>query len=794
MSQLRNFYPAFRVFVFGQEVTEDVLSVSVTLNDARAPSTAEIVLANKAKTRGGNWIDDRYIITETDIRAMAAAVPVDVRLPDVDPTLISVSDQLTSVRQAIADAAFRTQSAELQTDAATLDLSAEQLQLQAEQRALMKARRDQIFAATETTYDEVRRQVRARIENTVIDPVKAQILATKVGETFTLDETNAATGGPGPELQATLASIAGLRGQALRYPMQVGDCIFHSNDPVRIFFRDPRDPTVWFYMFCGFATDWVDDVDENNTKTVTLRCEDVLRRLRYARITTSPGLIDISAAATQADLVVRTFFNDDFSNMTLVEFLTTMIFGFSRAGTLEVARESGNVVDASSDSISGTTTIKLLNARGDSTRVNLPKDGVGFFSADRSLVFTLGSDQASASFVGPIQQVDVGSTSLYTAQVNSLAVYQAVVDHQVRATDLSSMALKANGVTPIDPITLRKDSTTGEVAIDEVIKAIGEHPEIYPVDGGRFVVLAPSTLGVGYNLGVLMKGFKGPELKTTWKTRLSKIYDVLERIEFSFYATGKGDILAEMPLHDFDPEAFGEEAVTYRQLVEVLGEARAQTIFDDSHTAGPFAQEYHVARRDTIRWQRTFTDEKVRTLALCPWLNVPLLPEAQYQDAAGQAPAHRLLSSLVPQFGVRAEFAETTVSSFISDPRAAEIYCQFLLNRFNGEARSANVSLLPQLRLMPNRPVKFTERTFIGTTREVHHQITWGERGDMSMDVKTNYIRGWDGNLNASTNKPYYSYLGGYAANPQNYALLLRTQQPDSTTAPLNAPNQGTED
>ncbi|APU88892.1 hypothetical protein Rctr197k_073 [Virus Rctr197k] len=774
--QLRNFYPALRVFIFGQEVTDDVLSVSVTLNDSRSPSTAEVVLANKGKSASGVEVEDRYVITEADIMAMAKSVAVDVKLPDVSPILADFSERIEASLASIARA----------DSSASQQLAIQEgSSLREQQLAYIRSLKDGVV--TDTIFDDVRRKVRERVARDVIDPVKAQILATKVGETVTLNDTNAVKGGPGTELQATLSTFAALRGEGLRYPMQVGESIFHSNDPVRIFFRDPRRPLDWYYMFAGFYTDSVDDIDEHNQKTVTIRCEDVLRRFRYARITTSPGLIDINAAATQVDLVVRTFFNDDFSNLTLAEFLTTMVFGFTGAGTLDRANETGNVVDASTDSLSGTTTIKLINARGETTQATLPKDGAGLWSVDRSILFSLASSATEST------STDFGSTAVFTTQVADLAVYQAVIDHQVRVTDLSSMALKANGVDPISPNSLQKDPVTGEVRIDEVIKAIGEHPEIYPVDGGRFIMLAPSTLGVGYNLGVLMKGFKGPELKTTWKTRLSKIYDVLERIEFSFYATPRGDVIAEMPLHDFDPDAFGEDAVTYRQLREVLGDARAKTVFDDGHSAGPFAPSYRISRRDTIKYQRTFSDERVRTLALCSWLNIPLLPEAQSQEAAGQQPAHRLLSSLVPQFGVRAEIAESTVSSFISDQRAAEIYCQFLLNRHNGDARIASIGALPLLRLGPNRPVAFAERSFVATLREVTHQITWGERGDMSMGLKLNYIRGWDGSVDAN-GKPLFSYLGGYAANPLNYALLLRSQQPTASTAVLAAPNIGQSD
>ena len=73
--QVRNAFPALRVFAFGEEITEDVSRVTINLSDDRAPSTAEILLANKF---------DRYITTDRDIHALYDDVDIaTVQLPDV---------------------------------------------------------------------------------------------------------------------------------------------------------------------------------------------------------------------------------------------------------------------------------------------------------------------------------------------------------------------------------------------------------------------------------------------------------------------------------------------------------------------------------------------------------------------------------------------------------------------------------------------------------------------------------------------------------------------------------------
>lgn len=782
--QARHLFPAFRVFIFGIEVTEDVISVSVTHSDARAPAVAEIVLVNKDIETG---IDDRYIITEEDIKAMRPEPNVELVHPE---TLTYVGQHLAKL-QAMAESEAKEAQDALQLEKQALGplapdvlessiagLADKAAQVAQDLRDTTNDRKTTRRELTEAAFDDIHRRILEDIDRVIQDPIKQLVCLRKVFETQDIPEPDDTFGGE--ELKATIDNIAAFRGVAYRYPFQVGDCIFHSNDPVRIFFRDPKDPAVWYYMFAGFVSVPGEDVDENNEKTVTLRCEDVLRSFRYARISTSPGLIDIDAISVDTDLILRTFFNDDFSDFTLPEFLFSMIFGFNAAGTVTLGQETGNILNI--DDISGLRTKRLISANmAKPVSVDLYKDAVAPMSVPRSLICILGQSDAADPTV-----VDLSRASTLTGlevPVFSLGVYQAIVEDRVRATDLKSMAVEATGV---DPITVTEyDPVTRQTSIPAVITAIGEHPEIYPVDGGRFVMLAPATMGIGYNLGVMFQDFKGVELKSSLKNRLQRMYDTLEHLEFSLYANGRGDILAEMPLHDFDPQDFGDKEVTAADLAKTLGDKRAKTMFDSSHTAGPYAPAYHVARRDTIRWSRSLNDEQIRTLVVSNFYNIPKLEAGLLSDAIGAVPARRLLPSLLPLFGVRMEQVPPTVQ--ITDRGRAELYCQLMLNRFNGDARQAQVEIIPSPCLRPNRPLLFTERDFVGTTREVMHTIRWGERGDMSMRVKVNYIRGWDGAFDPKTGRHYYSYLGGYRANPMDYALLLHNQKPAESAALLQA-------
>lgn len=795
MSDVRHMFPAFRVFVFGVEVTDDVLSVSVTHSDSRGPSTAEIVLANKDATRG---IEDRYVITEKDIQAMvfrdqpAAVNEVILPLRQVyERAMTSTAGDLS----AFEGFGRLSQAAQPFTNVlgvvTAVGANRERTAIDAKLKHLSDSAQESLRRETVSAVEDVRRQVLENLENVVTDPRKYSVLKTKVGEVTEIgnavlqDDTTKKRlypFGTDDGLIDTLNEVAAMGGMASRYPYQVGDCIFHSNDPVRIFYRDPRS-SDWYHLFAGFVSDTTDDIDANNAKTVTIRCEDALRSLRYARLTTSPGIIDIEAAATDVDTVLRTFFSDDFTDLSLFQLLFTLVFGFDQTGTTSVARRQ----DIDLSSVTGTVNKRLVSANG-TKDVQIKRDGVGLHSFSRSLICLLSRDRNVdlVSLSGNVD--DVLAQKAFV--LSNLAQYQAIVDHQVRVTDLTSMVV--DGETPL---TVDRYSENGQPSLDAVIKLIGEHPELYPVDGGRLIMLAPAALGERRPATVLYKGYKGVELKTgSMTSRLQKIYDVLERIEFSFYATPKGDLIAEMPLHDFDPADFGG-TVSHEDLVQtfrandrdglILDGAFAQLVVPSGHSMGPFDASYLIARKDTCSYSRSFADENVRTLATCSWS--PLEGFSEFGTAVettGQLPARRLIPSLIPLFGVRHEEVPPTI---IARKDNADILCQFLLNRFNGGARSVSIDALPLLRMMPNRPVLIEVRSCVATCREVTQTISWPT--DMSMQLKLDYVRGWDGNTDATTKRPYYSYLGGFRANPVNYAVIFRKQTPTTSMAEPDAPN-----
>jgi hypothetical protein len=524
-------------------------------------------------------------------------------------------------------------------------------------------------------------------------------------------------------------------------------------------------------MFAGFVTDWADTVDQDNQKLVTLTCEDVLRPFRYARITTNPGIFDVRVVKQVEDLAIRTFFNAGFANLTLTELLYTIVFGPTNAKTADKITQAGAAGVATD--LPPFTPYRRVGVRGPNT-TSIPTQGVGAFVQDRSVVAIFGPEAK--------EPADESAVDANEVRISSLAGYQALIDHKVTETDLDSM---------VDPLgesfrgaildQIEGARVDGRIPAEDIITFIGTRPESYPVDGGRLIMLVPGNLGVDTNRNIITKDLiSSIATQTTFRSRLAMIYDVLKEIEFSFYATPKGDLVCEFPLYDFEPYDWGRDPVVAGSndaaAVATIDSLRAATglpaLQDTGDTFGPYEIHYKVSKEDTIQWTRTFTDEKIRT----QFLTTKQLVQAFNIGTAvqvGLPPKVETLRALVPQFGLRIE--TTPPTTFIASDRAANVYNQIKLNQWNADARSASVDVVMRLGAGPNRPLLFSERNYIATVRSVSRTIDWNN--DVSMNLGVNYIRGWDGSRRSDDpGRLLYSPIGGFASRPLNYKVLFEKE------------------
>lgn len=752
--QARNAYPAWRIFIFGQEVTEDVRSCATTWADNnRAPNTAEFVLTSKF---------DRYILTETDIAALYSGISFTgedaVLLPDVRAGLRKVEMFERWASQSSPNPADYTALAESQRNFWQVGAA------------------DAYRTATEKLIGHVDRVVRERVQAAITDPVKLRVVNAKIGHRQTVSQPDLTVTGTLKEL--TPSQFNALRGDAARYPYQQGDCIFHSNDPVRIFWRDPFNPAIWYHKFSGFVSDWVDSVSASNERLVTIRCEDVTRILRYARVTTQPGIFDIKKVSVKEDLTQRSFFEAGFANLTLAELMYLILWG--PKALLHAAASLPALSGIDEDDLYIPHTHVSVRGTSISRRT---REGAGGFSAARSLLFIYGPEAAPRAGATNARAESIGIAKNRLSLEDDLSLYQATIDHRVHPGDLEMLADVSTGAP--DPRVVALTSSIpglaeGRASPSDIITVIGENPHLFPVDGGRFVMLLPGSLGPGTNRNIVDKSLiQNIALFTTWRNRLSMIYDTLEKIEFSFYATPKGDLVVEFPLNDFSPDDFGETPFLFSPRDAYAGASEFRSdkfpvILATPPVAyvGPYGPGYTLAKHDTISYQRTFSDENIRTQFKTTWSLVQAYAAVGTAESIGIAPAILTIRSLIPLFGARVEGADPV--TFIDTPEGAALYCAIKLNQQNANARTAAVNALPRLQFQPNRPILVSERNYIATLRSVTDTITWNS--DMSANLSLNYVRGWDGSV--ENNKPRYTPLGGYASKPYNYKLMFGLEDP----------------
>lgn len=792
MANIRSYFPAFRVFVFGVDVTEDVTNVTVNLSGSksRAPSTAEVELLNGGSRANSERIPtDRYVVTREDIQALYGvdstldkiAIPTtkevlrelreeQTRLSSrSDEDTPSLVDALATVRPDLVTGDPVNDLAVAQGYARRADVGGEEALRQEalrRQASSIAEERRQAIIETEVAQrqDELERLVASRINSQVRDPVKRDVLLRKYRVRQSIDRII-----EDERIDYDTRSLAGLApitGEVMRYPFQTGDSIFHSNDMVRIFFRDPRPGQLdnWYHMFAGFVSDTVDSVDQDDQRILRLRFEDASRTLRYARLTTNPGVFDIDDVRVATDAASRTFYNDGFTNLTLPQLLTLVIFGAEAAN---VTQQQGG--DTPIERVQSFGYVRYGVNADEPSESTVPTDGVGAYDFLRSALVVVGERTEEEGIEG-LRQVNI--------EPSQFGAYQALVDHRVRITDLDNMALRdvdtLNKVEALKQYVFRNPDD-GSYAASDVVDIIGRHPELFPTDAGRLIMLMPGSLGPNENRDLLLRDIAGVDTLTTFRTRLSLIYDVMERIDFQFYASPKGDLLCEMPLYDFEPSNWDSdtsfEAVALRSNNPPFYETEGERF-------GPYGPGYRIAKRDTISWERSFTDENIIT----QMVGVRTLIKSYTSIGDGRLIGEVLpvnLYGLMPQFGIRSETVEPT--GLLSSPEAARLYAAARMNQINADARRADVQVLPAVQLaFPNRPIEFAERDFIGTIDEVTHNIVWGLQGDMSTSMRTSFLRAWGGQLRDG--ELVYEPIGGFASQGLNYAQRFGSSEPDSNT------------
>ncbi len=780
-------FPAFRVFIYGFEISPDVVEVRVNQaggSQDRAPATCSFTLVNP---------NDRYLVDHADMIAYANDRDMLAKDLKANAGVFKEFNEILTGDQT-------TESTEIRKYLSTLGAAAEGDEIARDIEELYAAMRAgghgyQADWTSTQVYDQVKYKVFEDKLKQVVKPFETDVDRWK------------RTDGEGVLMP--------------RYHYQEGDCIFHVNDPVRIAYRDPFNTRVWYWSFTGFVDGFTEDVGVNQESLVTITCTDVSKVPRYALVHMDTGILDAGLQANEGASVGPRTREEFFAGFSILDILESLFFGFeSFKGNLDnTAMRTAAYLGANeqkvfigryytsltTDEIDAMTPIernvkikkyyeaKVGNTQGDFIKELTTPHGVAFKRCDLW-------QGVEAFFIGDVENPDHYDMIFGTTiSPNNLKELNDKLHHRVRVSDLDTMMKDG------------ADASTSVAAwtAEAVITEIGTNIEKYPVGAGRVFYIAPATLGAQMSFSVLDESPVGSiALHSSYRDRLSFLYDLAERIEFCCYATPKGDFVFEMPFYDFNPWDFDQqdsqirtsdiqESLDYNQETYALIQDYVQ---NGKYSETELLKMMKLADKNTLlaegfdldaleesispeafKYRDTFTIEKSETLGFSNSMN-----------DGGMKSAFRAMPKIsTTQKGMNTESARQYVNVYSSrlhailglrvgeeDPWAhvttqdgGYLFAALGLRRANAEARNLGLQILPAFGLMVNRPLYWRQRNYIGNIVSCQHSMVVNSSCDSVVNI--NQVRGWTGSLDDES-YPMFEHFGGDA--PFNFARILKNQ------------------
>jgi len=792
-------FPAFRVFVFGQEVSGDVAEIRVNHAGGsldRSPGNCAITLVNPL---------DKYILDHDDMLALSNS----------RETLVSTLEKNVQDYKG-TEQYLRGTAGE---DPTVLKEFLRLITAQPGKYAELTAEVEAAYGALETAQLNYQQYWE---EGKVPDGIKYEVIKEKAFKLSQADEEDIKWHIEkfGEDFDFSNFNFKYI------YPFQEGDSVFHPNDPIRVAFRDPFNPRIWYWMFTGFLDSATEDVGVNQESLVTITGTDVSKMARYSLIQLDTGILDQSIRDLFANVpgiagtTAETKFvpmQQLFAGFTIFEILELLFFGLNTfIGSLDETTDRfiaglseedirtylmDNLGKSPSDvdSMSPTERIALLREfrlelkASRFTGANIPP-----ISTPQGITFKRRNNKygTHAYFVGDeIDDLDaaIGGADSHISHGN-LKKLNDVIHHRVRREDLVNMSADAA-------------PTSWDARPEEIITEIGTNPDKYPVGGGRVIYVAPSTLGSQLEKGALDETVvNSVAMHSEFKDRLTFLYDLAERIEFCCYATPKGDMVFEMPFYDFDPWLFDDEDF-HISNAEIQAEVSIdQKLLSEWEASSDYTEDElkeMLSLRTRIELEREgfllddedvedfsyinhFTIEKHETLGYSNSMNdqgmitaYRALPNIIRNYEQGNDPNSRVYEyvvapGLAPILGFR--LAEGSPWGFTTGQTTARLYAALELRRTNAEARNLGLQIVPKFGLMVNRPLYWRQRNYIANIVSSQHSIVWNSSCDSMINL--NHVKGWTGSLDGDKMEKFI-YFGGDM--PFNLSRLVFKKQGGSS-------------
>lgn len=816
-SSVRVAFPGYRVFIFGYEVTDDVVEVRVNNSGGSAERTAgtcSFSLVNPQDKYILNYSDMIYIgkssaaykeFKENQWRSygLDGSTPEDVKkiIQELDTNLYNTTfDELAGY--VVTDTTSDRQTEQEQLVEADKKIDAAYKKIAANLTEHSKA---YPFSATRLggfpapAYGDM--------------TIKAQVVNEKL--VFTSDIAY--------DPDSNLNKLENRT--ILKYPMQQGDCIFHPNDPVRVAFRDPFDPRIWYWAFTGFMDAYTETQGENKDSVLTINCTDVTKMARYTFIQLGVGLADpnienvVSALKEESAAGVQ-YFKELFAMFTMQEVLETLFFGTqSTLTTLEdavasqIAGMSDEAIkqymssnfpeytvpssvkykespeDLKKEAIVSTIQRRKTNiARaGKLSPISVPAPYMQGVSKGAAATENIGShpyDENSEYIIAKRCNSQYGVTTYFYGdtsledratgeEISNLYRYNEILHHRVRTRDLYDMAL--------DPGEFA--GSFNEQPATKIIDIIGKDKKKFPVGHGRVFYTSRARFAEGdFARQIVDRSMGGTSgLFSTFRDMLSYIYDMAERADFRFYATPKGDFVFELPFYDFDPIHFLDDGVENSEVAVSQVDAALQkndgiTFSKIDLAAMGFTRDYSVdseavqlvdygdfdyascftiEREEQTGFSNTSTDNGVFTVFRCKPNII-----ASYAAVDGKDITENVWiadKGSIPTLGLRVN--DTDTWGFITSGEDAKAYAALTMARVNAEAKNAAVATLPKFGLMVNRPIFWRARNYYANIVSLSHSIIWNSTAETTVNM--NSIRGWGGEVDANTGRPIHRHFSG---------------------------------
>ena len=806
-------FPAFRVFIYGQEVSGDVTEVRVNQSGGsmdRAPGTCSFSLVN---------IGDKYILDHADMVSLASG----------RDKLVAALGKNVAIYEAAQE---KLKNAAGEDDNVVADMT----------RILASSGQlEDLNTFLDVAYygsNKLNAFQSSWADGKVPDKIKYQVIgkkATKLQEGFDYSESFELMGASASaQLRDPITLNMKSEGKLFVYPFSEGDCIFHPNDPIRIAFRDPFDPSVWWWMFSGFMDGWVEDRGSNQESIVTVVGTDISKIARYSSFQSNtdasldksilalfPGLFDSTAAELNWQA-----FQETFAKFSIIEIMELLFFGRENFATSLTAATNAACASMNADEVM----TFLQNSRLGITIEDLKKmTETKRKDTMRNIMTDSGSKitRFEGTNFPPLTTPNIEFKTTFQRKSNDRGVHAFFIGTadnldkslgvEVPGTNLRAINdFLTHRVDLSDPVTMGTGDAAYQsydaMSINDIVSTIGNDPWKFPVGGGRVVYVAPGGLGIGLADGVMNEMTNAGQggVHTEFKDRLTYFYDLAEQIQFCFYATPRGDFVFEMPFFDFDPwmfdsaeaftqtsdlelkkadlgedfsekiESWSKNSATYSsdEIYEIMQLSSDFQLLDEGFTlAGSskgsvsYAQYFTVNKHETFGYSSAVNDSGLKTVARCE----PHLIGRLDNVSGNQQYQYAISPGLAPTLGFRLASDKSPWTEIVQE-QSARLFAAVDLRKCNSEARTVNLQILPRFGLMVNRPLYWRQRNYLANIVSCQHSIVPNSSCDTQ--VSLNYARAWAGEYKDKTHEEKFRHFGGEL--PFSYEALLMVNKRSS--------------